>query len=503
MTLSKEVIEYISTLEISQGPLAGQLFTVQPWEKTFIQGCFKPDTDTAALSIARGNGKTTLMAGVACATLADGPLAIPRGETILAASSFMQAKILFEHCEAFLTAKRGKLSKREWRILDSPQQALIEHRETKTRVRCLGSDPKRAHGLAPALIICDEPAQWPTNTGEKMVAALRTSAGKQERCLFLAIGTRPASNHHWFQKMLDGGADFSRNYTCSKEDKPFLKKTWLNANPSMKLMPHMERKIKKLADDAKRDPSMLASFKSLYLNMGTSDVVQTTLLDADVYEQAEGYKPKEGSCVWGVDLGTSSAQSAIAAYWPASGRLEIVAAFPTEPDLGTRGLRDGVGGLYRECARRGELIQTGGHTTDVKALLTEAFTRFGKPSAIVCDRWREAEMRDCLKVARIPLTNLEIRGQGFKDGAEDVRIFRRAFLEGKVTPLPSLLMATSMSEARCISDPAGNEKLAKGHEGDRRLNAKDDAVAASIIGVSLGIRRKPSTSTKGAYIGIA
>ena len=32
---------------------------------------------------------------------------------------------------------------------------------------------------------------------------------------------------------------------------------------------------------------------------------------------------------------------------------------------------------------------------------------------------------------------LDIRGQGFRDGAEDVRAFRRACLEGKVTPAPS------------------------------------------------------------------
>ena len=51
---------------------------------------------------------------------------------------------------------------------------------------------------------------------------------------------------------------------------------------------------------------------------------------------------------------------------------------------------------------------------------------------------------------------------GYKDGAEDVRFFRRACLEDKVTPVKGLLLASAIGEARVITDPAGNSKLAKG-----------------------------------------
>ena len=36
---------------------------------------------------------------------------------------------------------------------------------TGARVRCIGSDPRRAHGLAPVLVLADEPAQWPESHG--------------------------------------------------------------------------------------------------------------------------------------------------------------------------------------------------------------------------------------------------------------------------------------------------------------------------------------------------
>ena len=38
-------------------------------------------------------------------------------------------------------------------------------------------------------------------------------------------------------------------------------------------------------------------------------------------------------------------------------------------------------------------------------------------------------------------------------------------LEGKVTPLRSLLLASAIGEARTLTDPAGNSKLAKGSRG--------------------------------------
>ena len=97
---------------------------------------------------------------------------------------------------------------------------------------------------------------------------------------------------------------------------------------------------------------------------------------------------------------------------------------------------------------------------------------------------------------------LNLRGQGFKDGAEDVRAFRRAVAEGRVTPAPSLLLTAAMGEARVLTDPAGNSKLAKGSEGGRRMRAKDDAAAAAILAVALGVRRG-TIRTGGAYLGVA
>ena len=411
---------YLSGLTVTQGRLAGQPFAVLPWQRRFIRGAFAPGVQSAALSVARGNGKSALLSGVAAAAL-DGPLARPRGETLIVASSFMQATICFQHVIAFMG---DKLKDRDrWRLWQSGQLAKIEDKETGASVRCLGSDPRRAHGLAPSLVLADEPAQWPPSTGERMLSALTTSMGKQMDSKLIALGTRPSGADHWFAKMLAGTSDYAQCHAADPDAPPFHKRTWVTANPSLSHMPDLLAAIRKEAAHAKTDPALLAGFRALRLNGGTSDTEDAVLVEAGTWAGIEGEAETAGPCTWGCDLGTSAAMSAVACYWPATGRLETVAAFPVEPTLGERGLRDGVGGLYQQCADRGELIQTGQRAVDLGGLLQDALQRFGRPARIVADRWREAELRDALDKAGVPPAALEIRGQGFKDGAEDVRAF--------------------------------------------------------------------------------
>ena len=109
---------------------------------------------------------------------------------------------------------------------------------------------------------------------------------------------------------------------------------------------------------------------------------------------------------------------------------------------------------------------------------------------MVCDRWREADLRDGLEAARFPTsTALVVRGQGYRDGAQDVRDFRAAVLSDRVRPSESLLLTAAMAEARVMTDPSGNSKLSKGSEGGRRSRARDDAAAAAILAVAAGWRQ--------------
>ena len=259
----------------------------------------------------------------------------------------------------------------------------------------------------------------------------------------------------------------------------------------MKYLPALRQVIEVEADEARRDAALLPGFKALRLNMGVRDHEVVMLLSAETWADCELIEADPvGGWVLGIDLGQNAAMSAACGYWWRTGLVRSVAMFAEVPDLEERGRKDHVGDLYQRMHQRGELLTTPGAVVAPEALLGDVVDRWGAPAAIVGDRYREAELRAALKAAKWPVIPLVLRGQGFRDGAEDVRAFRRACLAGEVAPEVSLLLRSAMAEATGVSDPSGNVKLAKSSEGGRRQLARDDAAAACILAVSQGVKRR-------------
>ena len=492
MSLPAEIEQYLKGLKIGQGRHAGSSFCVLPWQSDFLRGGFG-QADDAALSMARGCGKTTFLAGIMASAIdVDGPLVQPMADCVMVASSFDQGCIAFRHLLHFMQPSIQKYPGR-FRIQDSANRATIQDRVTGARVVVLGSDPRRMHGIAPKLLLLDEISQWPVTSLDAAISALKTSRGKIQGSKGLWIGTRPGSENHPFAKRLKGiGVGYSLVFAAGESDDPFDVSTWRKANPSFDHMPDLAAVIRSEAEDAKKDPAELASFQALRLNMGTSDVVESVLLDPETWkgiEVEETELKRTGRFVLGLDLGSGVAMSCASGYWPESGALDCFGVLPFIPSMAEKGRQDAVGNLYQRMAERQELILAGQRVADVGRLLREVLRRWGNPSVIVADRYREKELLQELESAGFPVSDFVLRGMGFRDGSEDVRRFRKAILAGRVSVPVSLLLRSAMSEARTISDPAGNSKLAKGTEGGRRSRGRDDAAAAAILAVSEGVRR--------------
>ena len=480
---------WLGRLVVSEGRRAGMPLEVLPWQAEFINRTFADGVTDACLSVARGNGKTTLFAAIAACALA-GPLMRPRGQTIVVASSFDQAKILFDHTKHFL-APLIAARPHSWRVVDNFATALIENRMSGARLRCIGSDAKRAHGLAPSLLLADEPAKW-AQGGQAMLTALETGLGKQPGGRIVALGTMPESKLHWFAHRVETAAEgrHAALYRADDEEAWRDPAQWAKANPSLSAMPDLERQIRKEAAEAETNPSTLAAFKALRLNLGTKETEQhDELVSVEQWRHCMGLPltARMGRPTWGVDLGGTGAMSAVAAAWP-TGRLDAVAMFGMKPSLAERGALDGVGDLYERCAAAGELLQGGSRIPDVAQLFEACYDRWGgMPAAIVADRWRIGELEQALENSArawraVPLIT---RGQGYRDGSADVREFRRAVALGEVRPCrPGILLAAALAEAVCVTDASGNSKLAKKGEGGRRSRARDDAAAAAILAVA-------------------
>ena len=504
-----ELIRWIEqNCTVTQGPDVGAPFNLMRWQAKFIRGAFKSNlVDTAALSMGRGGGKSSFAATLGYAALA-GPLAQARGDCVIVASSFNQARIVYES----ILAQIPHESRNRYRILDNSQQAVLQDKDTGARVRCLGSIVAKLHGLQPALVIGDEPAQW--EQPDKVYNVLTTALGKLAGARMILIGTRAESGSgHFFDSIISKPAPstYVQLHAANEGANPHSSRTWEKANPSLRSFPALMAAYEKDSERSKIEPAFMSAFQSHRLNLGGPDSTKSLLITANTWrnmvELPDAQLPgRVGKPIWAFDLGTNFSLSGAAAYWADTGLLDCFAAAPVLPSLEDKGAVDHVGNEYVLMAQRKELLQLGMRVVDLSALCREALERFGPPAAICVDRWRLAELQQTLEALRIRAPLID-RGQGFKDGAADVRDFRTAVADGKVRAKPSLLLRAAFRECVTVSDPAANEKIAKGSDAGRRKRAKDDAAVAVCMAVAEGYRRsmmpvaRPSRFTLSSPVG--
>ena len=387
--------------------------------------------------------------------------------------------------------------RKRWRLNNSVHRSSIECLTSGARVEVVASNPDSLHGLAPSLVLADECGTWPRNTTDRLYAALQTGLGKQPSSRFIALSTRPAASLEggWFDRLLSGDMPHSyvQIHAASAADPPHQARTWKKANPSIPAMPNLLDAIRAESDAARRNSQDMPAFLALRLNAGVSDhTVDNLVLDLDVWRSCERVAECDGAYYLGVDLAGGDASDACAAYWPATGALRVFAAFGRVPSLAKRAAARSAGLLLQRMHERGELELLGERIVPPAELLARAVERWGTPRVLVADRYKQRELADAAgAVPELARTHIALRGQGFRDGGEDLRAFRRACLDGRVRAPESLLLRHALAEARVATDASGNQKLVKttGSRYGRRRGALDDALSAAIAAVGEGCRR--------------
>ena len=462
----------------------GEPFKSLKWELEVLRHI--RDHAITAYSLPRGNGKTGLLAQV-MAFYGLGPGAVPGADVVCTAASLDQATVGWRDVADGLRLCIPNWKQRGIKIQDHNAARCI-HLPGGGRVRALAANARTQHGQRVVLYAIDEPSQiHPESLGEAIFVAAQTTLGKIPNARLIVAGTRPASDSHWFNRLLqtDGLC-----WAAGKKDDPFSPLTWRRCNPSWNKFAALRKAIKREAQRAKLDPLSFASFKALRLNMGGSGIPEEDhLMDPETWTRCETKTPppREGSPTWGLDLGGGSAMSSIAAYW-SSGRLECRGWFPDTPTLLERGRRHGAGDLYQRMQLRGELRLTPGRSVPVDLILGQAIQLWGEPRVIACDRWKRNELLDALQQVGLSHVPIDWRGMGFKDGSEDLRSFMRYVLTDKVQLVPSLLLASAVGNARVRRDDAGNSKLTKVSSNEGSLI---DSVTASIEAVAAHERHPP------------
>jgi len=491
MSEAQRAVHFLESLTVPEGPRAGRRLKLAPFQRRFVRGAMKRSTAVAVLSVGRGNAKSALSAGLALGALLGEFDHQPRREILVAARTRDQAGIIVDYVRGFLAALSEDVQA-DITYRRNPRLELEYHGDGGGHVlRGIAADAKNALGASPTLAIMDERGHWPQDKGDDLESALLSGLGKRNGRAFI-ISTSASDDAHPFSQWIDNPPPGT--YVQEHRPPPGLPADdWdslLEANPGAKagigsspkwLQAQAQRAIA-------RGGSALSSFRLYNRNERVSGESRDVLLTVDDWLGCEvsDLPPREGGAVVGVDLGGSASMSAAVMVWPNTGRMEAFGVFPTKPSLEDRGRADAVGRRYVEMHERGELVTLGEKVVPAAEFLKEIMRRLdGAPvQCFVADRFRQAEFEEALAAAglRIPVV---WRGQGFRDGSEDVERFRRAAFDGEISVKPTLLLRSAMSEAVTVADPANNRKIAKA-----RSTGRIDAAAAATLAVAEGQRQR-------------
>lgn len=468
MADDEKVLAFLRSLPIVSGLKAGEQLELLEFQEAFVRGVYGPQDDDgkrlvrlAALSVARGNGKSALLAGLSLAHLV-GPMAEPYGEVYAAALDREQAGVLYRMVLAYIEATpwiAARVNIKDW-------HKSIEDEETRSIWRALTSDARKAHGLAPSFWIADEVAQW---RSRELWDNLATGMGKRATALGVTISTQASDDMHFFSEMLDAEPEptsYVQLHTAPKDCALDDPEAWAASNPALGHFLNAAQ-FEDASKRALRMPSFEPAFRLLNLNQRVASESRF-VNPADWDANGEPFDPIElegQRCYGGLDLSSTRDLCALALYFPDAGKV-LVWHFVPRDTIAERVERDRV--PYDRWAIDGWIETTPGRATDRVAIARALADIRGRydVQGIAFDRWRFEDLAKLLSDEGINLPMVEFV-PGFRTYAAAVDAFERAILERRMQHNGSPILRWQAGNMVVEIDSAGNRKPAKNKSIDR------------------------------------
>ena len=445
------------------------------------------------MSCPRAQGKSWLCGKLVARSLTPGdPLFEPGVENILVSASTNQARIVLEFARAAL----GESDDYRWGMNGAM------HTETRTRVRVISSDSRRAMGLGASirLIIADEPGAWSPTAGRRLWDAMLTSLGKR-RTQIIAVGTlAPAPltgpGAFWPSFVAAGSGD-GRHVTLLQADP----EKWtdfdevLRVNPVAAVNPYLKQTLEREHKAALESDRAARTFRQFRLNIPGDPVDSQPLITTAEFERvcARPVPDCEGKPIVGIDLGGTRSWSAAAAVWP-SGRIEAWALAPGVPSLAEQEHEDQVAeSAYLELARAGGLsVDEGRAVPGIDRLLSRVWA--WSPLCIVSDPYRAAELHQVVG-GRVRIIE---RAKGGGESTSNVQSLRSLLLDtaSGVSEASRALLGAAFEQTNLVIDNSGVTRVTK----IDRKRSRDDAAAALLLAAGEKARRPAPVELRGALI---
>lgn len=493
LTRAERVIAFLQDLPVTKGFGVGEKIELLPFQLEWLRAVYAEDQDsrrpvrTALMSVARGNGKTVLVAGLCLAHLV-GPEAESRGECYSAAATKEQASLLFAEIEAWVYAVPWLAA----RLNVETFHKRIRDRITGSVYRALASDGPAAHGLAASFICCDELAQWKRR---ELFDVLRTSMGKRQEPLLVAIGTQSPDADNIMSELVDyagrlkAGEVEDRTFhgVCHEIPKDldvFDPANWHLANPALGLF----RSHEELAAEAARAvriPTFENAFRNLYCNQRVA--AEARAIDPGEWDacgqDAVPLLALAGAKCWaGLDLSNVRDLTALVLYFPELGGAVLAHFWCPQEAIAEKEEIDRV--PYRTWAKQGLITPTPGKAIDkefVAAKLAEVAAMYDL-QGVAFDRWGMAALQVILDRQGVNLPLVPF-GQGWRDMGPAVDAFETAMLTRKLNHGGNPVLRWMAGNAVFSTDPTGARKFSKDRSRD-----KIDGLVALTMAMGLAAR---------------
>ena len=508
-------VDFIEMLKHSKGKWAGGNLALEPWQVFIVASLFglmktgnSRRFNTAFISVARKNGKSTLGAGIGIKLLVmDGEQG---AEVYSAACKRDQARIVHDEAKRMVKASACLQS-----VITTFRDNLVVQ-STNSLYKPLGADADSTDGLNISGAIVDEVH---AHKNRAMWDVLETATGARQNPLIVAITTAGDAGDHesiyWelktrTEKVLQGAIEddswFGVIYTLDETDDWTHPAVWPKANPNLGVSVNPDDLARK-AKKAQETPDALANFKRKHLNTETESSnpwlstepgsLWDKCRDGDFYgpdgllpEVIERYRGQR--CYVGGDLSSLSDLTALAFAFPHQGDNDSVDVIircwcPRENAVGrTRDKRV----PYMTWAREGILSLTEGNSVDyncLRAILRTARDEWG---------WKIQQIAIDPNNARYFFTQLLTRQEEGGDGWEETQVIEhlqttnfmnerigaaeKLILDGRLRHGGNKLLRWCVSNAMIYSDTGGRRRFDKKH-----VREKIDAAVAMVMAVGL------------------
>ena len=455
---------------------------LQPFQRRFLKAYQSGQYDLLALSLPRGNGKSTLAAAMLREAFV-GEWSKPDDEILLVSGSIDQARAVWRPFRASLDDYPGL------RWMDSARDLRVYREDNGSRARIMSSSGRRAMGIVgTSLVIGDEPAAWNPQDGAVLYDALTTALAKPDSPLkVVLIGTlAPAPEGSFWPSLVEAGTDrAARRYVQSIAGDPAK---WQSVEELRRANPLVSRfktefaKLRQSQREAVSDPRKKAQLLAYHLNC-PGDAVLDRLITLEEWRRTSRVESAPARApIVAFDLGGSLSWSVAVAYWPDENVFDALGIMPGVPSVAEAEARDSApAGAYQRLIDAGALaLSPGRRMPEPKEIVQATERAWGLPERAVADMFRLPVLRDCAPF------DIEGRRALWSQATEDILATRRLFADRppSFTPRGAALIYAALRACVVENDTSGNHRLRKVH----KARSRDDGAAALAMACGLAAR---------------